>query len=217
MNYLIIFIEGLASFISPCILPLLPMYISYFAGQDKEMKKSILNSIGFVIGFTIVFVLLGVFTSSIGNLVSEYSKYINLVLGIIVILFGLNYLGVLKIKLLNKSNGIKKMKTDLSFIQTIFFGMIFSICWTPCVGVFLSTALAMSATAENVVEGGLLLLTFSMGLGIPFVITAIFLEKLKTTFDFIKKNYKIINRISGAILIITGILIMFNLTNMIGA
>ena len=92
MDYLLIFVEGLASFISPCVLPMLPMYISYFAGQDKSIKKTIINAIGFVLGFTIVFVLLGVFASTLGKVIQMYSHYINVVMGIIIILFGLHYM-----------------------------------------------------------------------------------------------------------------------------
>lgn len=209
MNFLIIFIEGIASFLSPCVLPMLPMYVSYFAGQDKNLKKTIINSFGFVLGFTIIFVLLGVFTSTLGKLITANSKYINILFGSIIILFGMHYMGILNIKILNKSKGIKKNKDNLSFFSSIIFGMIFSVCWTPCVGVFLSSALMMSATSENILKGGMMLLIYSIGLGIPFIITSIFLERLKDTFNSIKKHYNIINKIAGIILIFSGILIIF--------
>lgn len=209
MNFLIIFIEGIASFLSPCVLPMLPMYVSYFAGQDKNLKKTIINSLGFVLGFTIIFVLLGVFASTLGKLITANSKYINILFGSIIILFGMHYMGILNIKILNKSKGIKKNKDNLSFFSSIIFGMIFSVCWTPCVGVFLSSALMMSATSENILKGGMMLLIYSIGLGIPFIITSIFLERLKDTFNSIKKHYNIINKIAGIILIFSGILIIF--------
>lgn len=209
MDYLLIFVEGLASFISPCVLPMLPMYISYFAGQDKSTKKTLTNASGFVLGFTTLFVLLGVFASTFGKLIQNYSSYINIAMGIIIILFGLHYMGILHIKILDKTKGIKQTKKDLSFLSAILFGILFSICWTPCVGVFLSSALMMSATYGSILQGIIMLLLYSLGLGIPFIITAIFLEKLKTTFEFIKKHYNIINKIAGIILIITGIVIMF--------
>lgn len=209
MDFLIIFIEGFASFLSPCVLPMLPMYVSYFAGQDKSLKKTIFNSLGFVLGFTIVFVLLGIFASTLGKIITEYSRYINIVFGIIIILFGMHYMGILNIKILNKSKGIKKTTDNLSFISAIIFGMIFSVCWTPCVGVFLSSALMMSATSENVFKGGIMLLLYSIGLGIPFILTSIFLEKLKTTFNSIKKHYKVITIIAGLILIISGVMLIF--------
>ncbi len=209
MNFLIIFIEGIASFLSPCVLPMLPMYVSYFAGQDKNLKKTIINSLGFVLGFTIIFVLLGIFASTLGKLITANSKYINILFGSIIILFGMHYMGILNIKILNKSKGIKKNKDNLSFFSSIIFGMIFSVCWTPCVGIFLSSALMMSATSENILKGGTMLLIYSIGLGIPFIITSIFLERLKDTFNSIKKHYNIINKIAGIILIFSGILVIF--------
>lgn len=209
MNFLIIFIEGIASFLSPCVLPMLPMYVSYFAGQDKNLKKTITNSLGFVLGFTIIFVLLGIFASTLGKLITANSKYINILFGSIIILFGMHYIGILNIKILNKSKGIKKNKENLSFFSSIIFGMIFSVCWTPCVGIFLSSALMMSATSENILKGGTMLLIYSIGLGIPFIITSIFLERLKDTFNSIKKHYNIINKIAGIILIFSGILVIF--------
>lgn len=188
---------------------MLPMYVSYFAGQDKNLKKTIINSLGFVLGFTIIFVLLGIFASTLGKLITANSKYINILFGSIIILFGMHYMGILNIKILNKSKGIKKNKENLSFFSSIIFGMIFSVCWTPCVGIFLSSALMMSATSENILKGGTMLLIYSIGLGIPFIITSIFLERLKDTFNSIKKHYNIINKIAGIILIFSGILVIF--------
>lgn len=209
MDYLLTFIEGIASFISPCVLPMIPIYISYFATKDKNIKSTIINAISFVLGFTVVFILLGVFVSTLGKILSEYSKYINIFVGILVIVLGMNYLGIIKINFLNKSKGIKANQKDLSFISSFLFGMIFSISWTPCVGAFLSTALLMASTTGSILKGVTLLLTYSLGLGIPFIITAVFLEKLKTTFDVLKRNYNVINKISGAILIIIGLIIIF--------
>lgn len=209
MDFFVIFIEGFASFLSPCVLPMLPMYVSYFAGQDKNLKKAVINSLGFVLGFTIIFVLLGIFASTLGRLITLNSKYINIIFGIIVILFGMHYMGILNIKILNKTKGIQRNKDKLSFFSATLFGMIFSICWTPCVGVFLSSALMMSATSESIIKGGLMLLIYSVGLGIPFILTSVFLERLKSTFDIIKKHYNIINKIAGIILIFSGIMLIF--------
>ena len=208
MDFFIIFIEGFASFLSPCVLPMLPMYVSYFAGQDKDLKRTVINSLGFVAGFTIIFVLLGIFASTLGKLITVNSRYLNIIFGIIIILFGMHYMGILNIKILNKSKGIQKNKDKLSFFSAIIFGMLFSVCWTPCVGVFLSSALMMSATSQNVLKGGLMLFIYSIGLGIPFILTSIFLEKLKTTFNNIKKHYNVINKIAGIILIFSGIMLI---------
>lgn len=204
MEYLITFIEGIASFISPCILPVIPIYISYFATESKSMKKSIINSLGFVCGFSIIFILLGVFAGTFGKFVHEYTDYINIIFGIFLIIIGLNYIGVLFIKFLNKTKGTNQEKKNLTFITSVLFGIIFSLSWTPCVGAFLSSALILASTTGSVLKGATLLLIYSLGLAIPFIVTTLFLEKMKSTFDFIKKYYNIINKISGSILILSG-------------
>jgi len=209
MDFLVIMIEGVASFLSPCVLPMLPMYVSYFAGQDKDLKRTVINSLGFVLGFTIIFVLLGIFASTLGKLITANSRYINIIFGSIMILFGMHYMGIFNIKILNQSKGIQKNKDTLSFFSAILFGMLFSVCWTPCVGVFLSSALMMSATSENILKGGLMLFVYAIGLGIPFILTSIFLERLKSTFDYIKKHYNVINKIAGILLIFSGIILIF--------
>ncbi|HAB66176.1 MAG TPA: cytochrome C biogenesis protein ResB [Firmicutes bacterium] len=205
MEYIITFIEGIASFISPCILPIIPIYISYFATESKNTKTSIINSIGFVSGFSVVFILLGIFASSFGKLIHQFSNQMNIIFGLFLIIIGLNYLGVIFIKFLNKTKGIKKDNKNLTFITSTIFGIVFSLSWTPCVGAFLSSALILASTTGSIIKGAILLLLYSLGLAIPFIITTIFLEKLKTTFDFIKKHYNIINKVSGSILLICGI------------
>ena len=125
MDYIFTFLEGIASFISPCLLPMLPIYISYFIGEDdKKTAKAVVNSIGFVLGFTIVFLILSIFASQLGRFVSRYINYIKIVFGIIIILLGLNYMEIFKIKILNKSKGIKANTKDLNFIKAIIFGII---------------------------------------------------------------------------------------------
>ena len=214
MEYIITFIEGIASFISPCVLPVIPIYISYFATESKSTKKSLINSIGFVLGFTLIFILLGVFASTFGKLVHNYSNYVNIILGIFLIIIGLNYIGVIFIKFLNKTKDLKKEPENLNFFSSIFFGSLFSLSWTPCVGAFLSSALILASTTESIIKGSILLLIYSLGLGLPFIFTTIFLEKVKKTFNFIKKNYHIINKIAGSILILYG---LYNvLTGLIG-
>ena len=205
MQYIITFIEGVASFVSPCVLPVIPIYISYFATDNKSSKKALINALGFVSGFSIIFILLGVFAGTFGKFIHEYVDYFNIIFGIFLIVIGLNYMGFLFIKLFNKTNGKSLEKKNLNFITSCFFGMIFSLTWTPCVGAFLSSALILASTTGSVLKGAILLLLYSLGLAIPFIITTIFLEKMKKTFDFIKKHYNIINKISGSILLIFGI------------
>lgn len=205
MDYILIFLEGIASFISPCLLPMVPIYISYFIGEDdNNNKKAILNSVGFVLGFTIIFLILSIFASSLGTILSVNIKYIKIFFGIVIILFGLNYMGVLKIGFLNKSK-VKNMDTkNLNFFKAILFGMLFSISWTPCIGTFLSSALLLIAKGQDVFKGIIMMLLYSIGLGIPFIISALLIEKLKKVFNFIKKHYDIIKKISAIILIIAG-------------
>lgn len=206
MEFLITFVEGLASFISPCVLPIIPVYISYFSTESKNSKKAIINSLGFVTGFTIVFIILGVFAGTLGSIIHKYSSYINIILGLFLIIIGLNYMGVIFIKILNKSKEIKKNKKDLTLISSCLFGIIFSLSWTPCVGAFLSSALIMASTTGSMLKGAILLLLYSLGLAIPFIATTIFIEKVKKTFDFIKKHYNIINKVAGSILMLSGLI-----------
>ena len=205
MEYIITFIEGIASFVSPCVLPVIPIYISYFATQNKSSKKAILNAVGFVSGFTIIFILLGVFAGTFGRFIHEYINYFNILFGLFLLVIGFNYIGFLTIKLFNKTKGINGEKKNLNFITSCFFGIVFSLTWTPCVGAFLASALILASTTGSILHGSLLLLVYSLGLAIPFVVTTIFLEKMKNTFDFIKKHYNIINKVSGSILIFYGI------------
>lgn len=210
MEYLLTFIEGIASFISPCLLPMIPIYISYFVGKDeKKTNKAVINSIGFVCGFSIVFLVLSIFASSFGVFVSEYIKYIKIVFGIIIILLGLNYMEILNLKIINKSGVMNKNAKDLNFIKSVLFGIFFSISWTPCIGTFLSSALLLIAKQQDILKGIVLMLLYSIGLGIPFVISVVLIEKLKSAFNFIKRHYDKIKIISGIILIGMGIYIIF--------
>lgn len=211
MDYLITFLEGIIAFISPCMLPLLPVYISYFAGGKENSKKTIKNAAAFVLGFTVVFVSLGAFAGTLGSMLVRYSKWINIVAGSIIAIFGLNYMGVITISFLSKSSGPNYTQKEPGLFSSVLFGIIFSIGWTPCVGAFLGSALMLAATSHESYKGVLMLLSFSMGLGIPFIISALILDKLKGVFDFIKRNYRVINTISGLLLVILGIAMMTGL------
>ena len=210
MDYLLIFIEGIASFISPCMLPMLPIYISYFAGdKDKKTYETIINSCGFVLGFTIVFVLLAMLANTVGTIVAPIIRYLKIFFGILIIFLGLNYMEIIKIKVLNRSATLNRKMNNINFLKAICFGMLFSVSWTPCVGAFLSSALLLIASESNLIKGITLVLLYSLGLGMPFIISAFLIDKLKSTFDFIKKHYDVVKKISGIVLIIMGIYIMF--------
>lgn len=210
MEFLFTFLEGIASFISPCVLPMLPIYISYFAGkEDSKTSRALLNSIGFVIGNTIIFILFAIIASYAGALALGIQKYIKILFGVVIIILGLNYMGILKIKFLNKEIRVKNKIDDFTFFKTILFGMMFSISWTPCIGSFLGSALLLIANKQNILQGILLMLVYSIGFGIPFIISAVLIEKLKNFYNLIKKNYKTIKIISGVILIVMGVYVIF--------
>ena len=210
MEYLFTFLEGIASFISPCLLPMIPIYISYFIGEDeKSSNKKIINALGFVLGFTLVFLILSIFASTLGILISNSIKYIKIIFGIIIIFLGLNYMEIIKLKFLNKYKVFNADKKNLNFLKALIFGAVFSISWTPCIGTFLSSALLLVAKHQDMLKGILLMLVYSIGLGIPFIISVVLIEKLKQAFDIIKRNYNIIKKISGAILILIGIYTIF--------
>lgn len=207
MQYFISFLEGIITFISPCLLPMLPIYISYFAGgSEKNAKKTVKNTLGFILGFTVLFVTMGALAGTFGRLLREYSTIVNIITGLIVICFGLNFLGILNF---NIFKGTKTAKTqDLGFLSSVLFGVVFSIGWTPCVGAFLGSALMLATSQGSVVQGVIMLLLYSLGLGIPFFISSILIDKLKGAFDFIKNHYKVINKVSGGLLVVVGILMI---------
>ena len=206
MQYLISFLEGIITFISPCLLPMLPIYISYFAGGgERTTAKTLKGAVGFVTGFTIVFVMLGALAGTVGGFLREYQTAVNIISGLIVIIFGLNFLGVFKLNVFKGNQS--SVKTDnMGFFSAMLFGIIFSVGWTPCVGAFLGSALMLASQQGHIAEGMLMLLSYSLGLGIPFILSAVLIDYLKSAFNWIKRNYKIINLISGSLLVIIGIM-----------
>lgn len=209
------FIEGILTFISPCILPMLPIYFIYLAGESKSDRASIsssknrllINSIGFVIGFTLVFIALGATVTSLGHFLTNHRNLLEKISGIIIIIFGLNFTGILKIGFLNMEKRIDFKFSKLRFLSSIVFGMVFGLGWTPCLGAFLGSALALASNSQTILQGMLLLLLYSIGLGIPFILSAILFEKLEEAFKQIQKHSRIISIISGVLLIVAGILV----------
>ena len=209
MQFLITFLEGIITFISPCLLPMLPIYLSYFAGGEKERftRKTLLGALGFVLGFTAVFVSLGALAGTLGRFLQQYKTAVNIVTGLIVITFGLSFLGLFELTLFK---GIKRpfaeKQTGLGFFSALLFGIVFSIGWTPCVGAFLGSALALASQQGHALIGVLLLLCYSAGLGIPFILSALLIDKLKNAFGLIKRHYKLINTVCGILLCAIGLL-----------
>ena len=206
MQYLISFLEGIITFISPCLLPMLPIYISSFAGGgEQSLKKTLTGAAGFVLGFTLVFTAMGALAGTVGGFLREYQTAVNIVSGLVVIFFGLNFLGVFKVTLFRGSSRMAGTG-GTGFFSSALFGVVFSIGWTPCVGAFLGSALMLASQQGHVAEGMLMLLVYSLGLGIPFLLSAALIGYLKSTFDWIKNHYRIINLISGGLLVLIGLL-----------
>ena len=177
MQYFITFIEGISTFISPCLLPMLPLYVSYFAGgEHKSTGKTLKNVLGFVLGFTVLFVLMGALAGTLGSFLTKYETAVNIITGLIVIFFGLNFIGVFKLNLFKGINSNVATK-ELGFFSSVLFGIVFSIGWTPCVGAFLGSALALASQQGSALVGICLLLCYSLGLGIPLVISALLIDK----------------------------------------
>lgn len=211
MQYVISFFEGILTFISPCLLPMLPVYLSYFAGGNQNSKKTFTNALGFIGGFTLLFTAMGALAGTLGSFLTKYQTAVNVVSGLIVIFFGLNFMGIIK---WNLFKGSARMQTgNLGFFSSLLFGMVFSIGWTPCVGAFLGSALMLASQQGHVLEGTLMLLSYSLGLGIPFLLSAVLIDQLKGAFNFIKRHYTLINYICGGLLMLMGILMATGVLN----
>lgn len=206
MQYLICFLEGIVTFLSPCLLPMLPIYLSYFGGgAQRTMRRTLRNAIGFVLGFTLVFAAMGALAGSVGSFLKAHQQAVNLICGVIVIFFGLSFLGVFRLRFLRGSN----TRVDLSnpgFFSTMLFGIVFSVGWTPCVGAFLGSALLLASQQGHALTGTLMLVSYGLGLGVPFLLSAVLIDKLKSTFDWIKRHYDVINLVCGWMLVAIGVL-----------
>lgn len=214
LNILTVFLAGLASFLSPCVLPIATGYIAYIAGaifEDELKNKKLLvlrRTLGFVLGFTVVFVLLGITASSIGTVLNGYRNILLKIGGVFLILLGFSLIGILNIKI----TGIqKKMPLEVSSITGSFFvGMFFGIGWTPCVGAILGAVLIYAGSQETILKGGILLTIYSLGLSIPFILTSIFINKIDRFWKKLLKFEKVIRLIMGIIIIIMGVLMFLN-------
>ena len=215
MQYLITFLEGIISFLSPCMLPMLPLYLSYFAGGGEEKRHHVLlRVLGFMLGFTATFTALGLFAGTLGVFLMKYQTAVNIVGGAIVVLFGLSYLEVIRLPFFK---GMSKGVQVESVFSAFLFGLIYSVSLTPCVGAFLGSALMLASTAGSAVQGAALLLTYSLGLGVPFLFSAVLLDRLNTAFQWVKQHYRVINLVCGGFLIVVGVAMMLGWMNRIMA
>lgn len=211
ISIILVFIEGLASFLSPCLLPLLPVYIGYFSGEIIEgkynRKKLIINSIAFSLGLTLIFILLGLTISSFGRFLSSYRDILIKIASIIIIIFGLFHMGVLKFNFLYKEKKLDFIIKKANIFNSFVFGIMFSLGWTPCIGPMLGSVLIFAGSSNDLLYSVFLLFVYSIGLSIPFILTAIFMDFILLKIKIVKRYNKQINIISGVILIVMGIIL----------
>jgi cytochrome c-type biogenesis protein len=213
------FAFGFLSFISPCVLPIVPGYISFISGvslnelettgdKSKARRKIILNTLFFILGFSLIFILLGATATALGQFLFDNLPILSQIAGVIIIIFGLHMAGVFKIKFLQYEKRIHTQTKPLGFLGSFVVGLAFAFGWTPCIGPILGAILGIAAKKETVWQGIALLTSYSAGLGIPFLITGISISAFYNFFDKIKRYFKTIEIIGGVMLIIVGILMI---------
>ncbi len=213
-----VFLEGLASFLSPCVLPLIPAYMTYLTGrsaeamtQDKKAHRNLIfNSLAFILGFTVIFVLMGAAATKLGSLLLRNQHLIRRISGILIILFGLFSAGWIPIRFLNYERRLQLLPERQGLISSLLIGMGFSLGWTPCIGPILTSVLIMAANVQTVAKGMLLLAVYALGLGLPFLALAVGIRYLWKYLNLLTRHLGIIKKVSGAILIIIGVMIYFN-------
>jgi cytochrome c-type biogenesis protein len=212
---------GLISFASPCILPLIPSYVSYITGisydelvsresRKKNMNITLFHSLAFVTGFSIIFVLLGATASMAGSVLSQHLDAIRIVGGVLIIIMGIFVMDVVNIPFLQREAKLHLKTRPAGYIGTVVVGMIFGAGWTPCTGPFLGSVLTLAMTSDTLGSGMVLLALYSLGLGIPFILSAIAISAFLSSFSRLKKHFRAIKITSGVILIIMGVLLLMD-------
>ncbi|TFZ41349.1 cytochrome c biogenesis protein CcdA [Soehngenia longivitae] len=210
------FFAGLVSFFSPCLLPMIPAYIMYISGlgdiEGANDSKAIVlkRTLAFIAGFTIIFIIMGLSASFVGQIFSQNRSLFMKLSGIIIIIFGLNYMGVLNFSFLSKDKRLKAPKKVNGMISSTFMGMAFAGGWSPCFGPVLGSILFMASMDSSVLKGGILLFIYSIGMAVPFILTALFISKFTLLLSKYEKALKVIPLIGGGILVVFGILIFFD-------
>ena len=220
IEFFIAFGAGLISFLSPCVLPLIPGYISYISGQSLqnilETKKiNLFSLILFCLGFSSVFVILGASASFLGNILLQNSEFLRIIAGIIIIIFSLQLIGILKIPYLNFEKRFDA-KESKNILFPYVIGVAFGFGWTPCIGPILGSILALASIEETLSRAVILLISYSLGLAIPFVLSGYLIQKFLLFSKNFKKNINLISKIGGITLLITGVLILTNQLQAIG-
>jgi len=212
------FVAGLISFLSPCVLPLVPGYVSLISGvgvdqlQAQEsglLKKVMLNSIAFVLGFSIVFVTLGAISTSVGQLLAIYKTKLAVVAGVVIIIFGLHLTGVFQIKALLADTRLHQLKGGSTAWGAFVIGFAFAFGWTPCVGPILAVILGFAAAQDSVIKGIFLLAIYSLGLAVPFLLTSLGIERFLKFYSRFRSHMHALEVASGVLLIILGGLLVF--------
>ena len=220
MELIIAFGAGLISFLSPCVLPLIPGYISYITGTSlNELKnKKNINLFPitlFTVGFSIVFIVFGAASTFLGQVLLQNSYELRIAAGLVIIVFSLQIIGIINLKFLNYEKRIET-NTNKNFYSPILIGMAFAFGWTPCIGPILGSILALAATEESINKGILLLIFYSLGLALPFVLSGYLMQKFLIFSKNFKRNINLISKTGGITLLITGILILTNKLQALG-
>lgn len=213
------FIAGLISFLSPCVLPLIPGYMSLITklsfeeiseNSKSKISSVLIPSISFILGFTFIFVVLGASASYIGNFLRDNKQLLLQISGVLIIIFGIFVMEIINIPQLNREKRFSLKDNNFSLLGIFLLGSAFAFGWTPCVGPILATILLFASTSEETGKAALLLFTYSMGLGLPFILTGLAFNKALNTFKHIKNYYKYYKFIVGGILILLGIMMLTN-------
>ena len=209
------FIAGLISFLSPCVLPIVPPYIAYMSGvalteieNRKGRQKIVLTALFFVLGLSTVFIFLGFSASAIGAIFFEYQTLLNTIAGFIIMLFGLHFLGIYRLHFLDREARFEVENYQGTAFGSYVLGLAFAFGWTPCIGPQLGAILSLAASNASILKGTVLLAFYAMGLGIPFLIFAFFINRLEGVLKFFKQYFKIIERIMGLLLWTVGLLML---------
>lgn len=223
MNLVAAFFAGIATFFTPCVFPLIPSYLSLITGlsldelskgdRDKVLKKTITSSLFFIFGFSVIFVALGIAASMAGSLVIGFQSYLRIIGGILIVFFGLVLIGAINLKVLNIEKRFQLKGKPVGLLGAFIFGMTFAAGWVPCVGPVLSSVLVLASSEGSRFYGGVLLLFYCIGLGLPVMISGILFNSFLSAYKKAVKYIRVIELVSGALLIIIGILlIMDNMT-----
>jgi cytochrome c-type biogenesis protein len=221
LNLLIAFSGGFVSFLSPCVLPLIPGYISYISGQTldeiiEDKKSVLLKTIFFSVGFSIVFVSFGITVSFIGKFLINYSNQLRIIAGLIIILFSLQLIGLVNLKILNSEARFSTQSYSNNLIFPIIVGAAFGFGWTPCIGPILGSILALASLENNLKDSILLLSFYSLGLAIPFIVSGYTIQRFITLSKKLRNYIPYVSKLGGVILLITGVLIVTNQLQSIG-